>query len=139
MKTWIAVLLSLLLSTAWVSAGESPIFAKTVPIFKITSHEKGYKVVYVTEHGDFKVAYLPIEWFYQVGDYRNADGFVKCEMYKGAGAAYPYMQIFWKDGKFHHVRLFVMANYNDRTWGTVNLAENLSGKFDPAKVPDFTF
>ena len=113
------VLLALALFVGGLAAAEtieSPMYAKTVPIYKITSHELGYKVTYFTDLGDLKTIYIPIEWFYQVGQYRNADGFVKAEMYKGAGGAYPYLQIFWKDGKFHHFRLFVVKDYNDKSW-----------------------
>jgi len=122
---------------AW--AAESPLYAKSLPIQKITSHEKGYKVTYFTAHGDLKTIYVPLEWFYQIGDFRTADGYVKAEIVRGTGPAYPYIQFFWKDGKFHHLRLFVVNDYQNRTWGVVNPAENLGSKFDPAKDLDLQF
>lgn len=139
MRKLLALLVFALFTAGWVSAIESPLYAKTVPVVKVTSHEKGYRVSYLTAHGELKTIYLPIEWLYQVGDYRNADGFVKVEVVRGFGEAYPYMQIFWKDGKFHHLRLFVVNSYNDRTWGVVKDGENLAPKFDPSKPIDFQF
>jgi hypothetical protein len=74
-----------------------------------------------------------------VNNYKTSDGFVKAEMVRGSGPSYPFLQIFWKDGKFHHMRLFVVDDYNDISWGTINPAENVASKFDPAKDPDFQF
>lgn len=139
MKKLLAILTFALVSAGFASAAESPMFAKVVPIQKVTSHEKGYKVTYFTSHSDLRTIYVPLEWFYQISEYKTSDGFIKAEIVRGAGAAYPYMQVFWKDGKFHHLRLFVMDDYNDRSWGIVNPAENLGAKFDPTKIPDFQF
>lgn len=139
MKKLLAILIFALVSAGFASAAESPMYAKVVPIQKVTSHEKGYKVTYFTGHYDVKAIYVPMEWLYQIADYKTSDGFIKAEIVRGNGPTYPYMQIFWKDGKFHHLRLFVMDNYNHRSWGIVDPAENLGAKFDPTKVPDFQF
>ena len=139
MKKLLAILIFALYSAGMASAIESPLFAKVVFIQKVTSHEKGYKVNYFTGHGELKTVYVPLEWFYQTGGYKTSDGFIKAEAVRGSGGAYPYMQIFWKDGKFHHLRLFVVEDYNDRSWGIVNPAEKLETKFDPTKIPDFQF
>jgi len=139
MKKLLVILAFFLVFGGLASATESTLYAKAVPIQKITSHEKGYRVTYFTSHGDLKTIYIPLEWFYQIGDYRTADGFVKAEMVRGRGATYPYIQFFWKDGKFHHLRLFVVDDFNDMSWGIVDLAENLGSKFDPAKDLDLQF
>lgn len=139
MKKLLAVLIFATLGTGFVAANESPYFAKVVPIQKVVSHEKGYKVSYYTASYGIHTIYVPIEWFYQIGDYKTDDGFIKAEVVKGKGPTFPNMQIFWKNGKFHHLRLFLIDNYNDRMWGVVNPAENLGSKFDPAKLPDFQF
>ena len=143
MKKLLALLVFALFLTGVVAADTivSPMYAKAVPILKIVSHEKGYKVTYLTAHGDPKTIYIPLEWFYQVSDYKNADGFVKAELYRGNGDSYPYIQFFWKDGKFHHMRLFVKSSYSDSTWGVVKEGEGavMGAKFDPAKAPDLQF
>jgi len=139
MKKLLAILVFALVFVGLASAIESSLYAKALPIQKITSHEKGYKVTYITAHGDLKTIYVPLEWFYKVSDYLTAEGFVKAEMVRGWGPAYPYVQFFWKNGKFHHLRLFVLDDYNDRSWGVVNPAENLGTKFDPSKDPDLQF
>ncbi len=139
MKKLLAILVFALVFAGLASAIESPMYAKAVPVQKITSHELGYKVTYFTAHGDLKTIYIPLDWFYKTADYRTSDGFVKAEIVRGRGPAYPYVQFFWKDGKFHHLRLFVVDDYNDRSWGVVNPAENMGAKFDPTKDPDLQF
>lgn len=139
MKKLLAALVFSLFTLGLLPAQESPMYAKVVPIHKVTSHEKGYRVSYFTGHGDLKTIYVPLEWFYQISDYKTSDGFVRAEVVRGMGSAYPYMQVFWKDGKFHHLRLFVVKSYADRTWGVVRDGEDLSPFFDPAKSIDFQF
>ncbi len=139
MKKLLVVLIFTLGLTGLLSATESTLYAKALPIQKITSYQQGYKVVYFTAHGDLQAIWVPLDWFYQVNNYRTSDGFVKAEIVRGTGPKYPFLQIFWKDGKFHHLRLFVVDDYNDISWGTANLAENAAAKFDPAKDPDFQF
>lgn len=141
MKKLLALLVFALFVTGMVSATDSPYYAKTVFIQKITSHEKGYRVAYYNAHGDLETIYVPIEWFYKNSNYLTDDGFVKAEIVRGVGPSYPYMQIFWKDGKFHHLRLFVRDSYADRSWGVVreNEEASLGAKFDPAKPVDLQF
>ncbi len=139
MKKLLALLVFAIFFTGLVSAADSPMYAKVVPIQKVTSHQKGYKVSYFTNQYEVKSIYVPIEWFYQIGDFRTSDGFIKAEIVRGNGPSYPFMQLFWKDGKFHHLRLFVVDNYGDRTWGIVNESENLGAKFDPTKALELQF
>jgi hypothetical protein len=141
MKRLFVLLAFVLFVAGGVSAIESPMYAKAVFIQKITSHEKGYRVTYYTAHGDLKTVYIPLDWFYPTSQYKTSDGFVKAELYRGRGPSYPYMEIFWKDGKFHHVRLFVVSDYNDRSWGILKPGEDaaLADKFDPAGSIDFQF
>jgi len=141
MKKLLALLVFATFVVGLALANESPMYAKAVPIQKITAHEKGYRVTYFTGHGDLKTIYVPLEWFYQAGDYKTAEGYVKAEMYRGNGPSYPYMEIFWKDGKFHHLRLFVRASYADSSWGVVKDGEGpgLGAKFDPTKPLDLQF
>jgi hypothetical protein len=143
MKKLLALLVLALFTAGFVGAEtiESPMYAKALPIQKITSHEKGYRVTYFTAHGDLKTLYIPLEWFYQISDFKTPDGFIKAEIVRGSGPSYPYVEFFWKDGKFHHLRLFVMKNYSDRSWGVVKLgeSESLGAKFDPTKALDLQF
>lgn len=139
MKKLLALLVFALFAAGLASATDSPMYAKVVPVIRVISDQKGYQVTYLTNHGDPKVIYIPLQWFYQISDFKTADGFIRAEIVRGTGSAYPYMQIFWKDGKFHHLRLFVVDYYGDRTWGVHPDGVDWSSKFDPAKMPDFQF
>lgn len=139
MKKLLAVSVFALFVLGLASAADSPLYAKVVPVHKITSHQKGYKVNYVTNHGDLKTLYVPIEWFYPTSEFKTSDGFIRAELVKGSGQAYPYLQIFWKDGTFHHLRLFVRQDFRDPSWGVFDPAADFGAQFDPAKVPVLQF
>ena len=139
MKRFLGFLVFALLIVGVGSSIESPLFAKVVQIEKIYSHEKGYKVSYYSAHGDVETCYVPIEWFYQSAGFKTDDGFTKAEIVMQHGKDYPYMEIFWKGDTFHHLRLFVNADYNARSWGVVGPTDNLDSKFDPTKPITFQF
>jgi len=139
MKKLLVLLVLFVLGSVGVVSAESSVYAKAVSIAKITSHEKGYKVTYYTDFGDLKTVYIPIEWFYKTSGFLTTDGFTKAELVRGKGPVYPYMEIFWKDGQFHHVRLYVVADYSDRSWGIVQDASAMAAKFDPNKPLDLQF
>lgn len=139
MKKLLAALILALFAAGVVAAAESPMYAKVVPIHKVSSHQKGMIVTYYTNTGGLQTIFLPIEWFYQTAGYKTADGFLKCEVVKGRGPSYPFMQVFWKDGKFHHLRLFLVSYPSDPSWGVIDPSRNLDANFDPAKALDLKF
>jgi len=139
MKKLLALLVLALFAAGAVSAADSPMYAKVTPIHKVAQHQKGMIVTYYLNTGALKTIYLPIEWFYQTAGYKTPDGFLKVEVVKGKGPSYPYMQVFWKDGKFHHLRLFLVDYPSDPTWGVVDPSKNLDAQFDPAKPLELVF
>lgn len=106
------ILLSVLMLT---SAKKSTLFTKSVNITKIYPHKMGYRVIYITDALEYKEVYLPNELF-------KIDGGSK--VFFGHGKAYPYMQIFWDNGEFSHVKLYLKQDYNDLTWGSLNIPDN---------------
>ena len=143
MKKLLVLLISLffgsgMLASVSAQAVQSPFFAKTVFIQKITSSKEGYIVVYLDDRMDPHTIYVPMEWFYKSTG-ATSDGYVKAELFYGTGAQYPYMQIFWKDGKFHHLRIFADQNLNDPSWGILSDTADLSGLFHPNQDINFQF
>ncbi len=119
---------------------ESPYYSKTVFINRIISTQQGYRVQYWNSRLQPIVAYIPIEWFSRSNpDIRTEDGNSKAELLLGDDAAYPYMTIYWKDGKFHHVRLYVRRDYGDPSWGVLPGGVSIADQFDPTKDPEFKF
>lgn len=121
----LAILLALT-GVAAFAAEESPIFVKTVPISKIYNHRLGYRVVYMTNDFDFKVFYVPTEWFSVAGETGEIP---KAEIVFGNESAYPYFSIFWKDGAFSHVRIYARNNPNDSTWGDASNLGDINDRF----------
>lgn len=115
-----------LLGAASLAAEESPYFVKTVPISKIYNHKLGYRVVYMTNNFQFKVFYIPTEWFAVAGETGVAP---KAELYFGNEPAFPYFSVFWKDGEFSHLRLYLKKDLNDTTWGDSTILGEIDDKF----------
>lgn len=107
---------------------DSEYYARTLYIEKVYPHQLGYKVLYTTSKLDIAEAYIPHKWFSQSA---SKDGkLAKGEVQWGDDPSYPYMIIFWKNGKFSHLRLFLKKNMHDITWGSLNPTEDLTDKFN---------
>jgi len=97
-------------------------FVKTMPISKIYTHKLGYKVVYLKNDLDFAEFYVPLKWF------DMADR--KAVIVRGVDPSYPYFSIFWKEGEFHSIKLYVRSDLQDISWGTLRLLPDISDKFE---------
>ena len=123
----LVVLVLGLLAIAGVLFGEYEIKGKDVypvsrPIAKIYAHRLGYKIVFQKDNSDFGVMYVPMSWF------RAAGG--KGEIIWGQNATYPTFTAFYIDGKFDHIRLYLLKNLDDPTWGTLSASQTEEAKFD---------
>ena len=118
----IAVLI-LLFCCAAVFAAESEYFVKSVPILKIYPHRDGYRIVYMKSNSDLAVFHVPLNWF-------GSDPASKAQIVYGNEPAYPYFSIFWKEGEFDHIRLYLEKNKSAASWGDIPDTANLKEKFD---------
>lgn len=123
----IAIVLAVLLSVAGtVSAqeaqNESSYYARTFFIHRIFPNQRGYRVQYWTDSGAPAETFLPIDWF------RRAGG--QGVFLEGNGPAYPYMQIFWRDGEFSQIRLYVRRSMSHESWGRWIAPDNVDELFD---------
>lgn len=123
MKKTILVSLILLFAAGFVfaEATDSPYYVRTVSITKVYAHEDGYKIVYRNSRLQYSSFYVPIEWF--------GGGATKAELIYGDAQSYPYFSIFWKDGEFHHIRLYLQKNKLDLSWGDLDATVDISDKF----------
>jgi hypothetical protein len=106
---------------AFSAFAESSVFYPVrLDVLKIFSHSEGYRVMY--RQGAVGVAefLVPIAWFQPGG---------KAEIILGHGSAYPYAMVYFKDGKFDHLKLFLVNNPLDATWGQLSPAAG-HGIFD---------
>lgn len=118
----------------------SPYYVKNVLLNRIVSTARGYRLEYFTAKMEPVAIHVPIEWFSRQNQYgRLEDGGVKAEIYFGTDPAYPYVSIFWKNGKFSHLRIFVQENFHHHSWGTLPPGTNIDHRFVPDQEPVFRF
>lgn len=121
MKRAIACVLMLMLALAAFGQEQPKVYVKSVPILKIFSHPEGYKVLYMKS--DMKVGefYIPHGWLSKAGG--------KAEMVFGRDPSYPYFSVFYRDGKFDYVRLYVIDDVKDLSWGILRKTEASNAAF----------
>jgi hypothetical protein len=121
MKRAIACFLLLMLGFLAFGQKQPDVYVVSVPILKILSHPEGYKVLYM--RGDMKVDefYIPHRWLAKSGG--------KAEMVFGRDPSYPYFSVFYRDGKFDFIRLYVMEDIKDLTWGILRKTEASNAAF----------
>ncbi len=128
MKKLMLFLAVLFITVGMSFAQTSDMYVKSVSISKIYSHKLGYRVVFMKSNTQMEVFYVPKTWFETAAVSGSAP---KAEVLYGNEDSYPYFSIFWKDGKFDHIRLYLKNNLADLTWGEINPAwGNLTKKFD---------
>ena len=94
---------------------ESKLYVSTVYINRVYTHRLGYKIVYERNDLTLGEAYIPNQWF------RSAAG--KAELINTASKSAPYMEIYYENGSFKFVRLYVSSNRNDPSWGSLRRGE----------------
>jgi hypothetical protein len=111
---------------------ESELYYVNVPVEKIYPYYKGYVVTYRSGVNKMGTAYIPIEWF------RN--DVHKAQLAQiGSGKNWPSMTVFYKEGAFHSVRLYVARHSSHETWGTISSDVNLDSRFEGVETLDIKF
>ena len=95
-----------------------------VHVEMIWPHSSGYIVQY--RRGGFRGvsrAYLPLTWF--------STAAAKGEIINlPRGNAWPTMSVYYRDGEFSHVRLYVHRSPGHQTWGTLPQHASISHLFE---------
>lgn len=91
------------------------------PIAKIYAHKLGYKVVFLKENSELGVFYVPLTWFGTAGGHG--------QIVWGADPAYPTFSAFYVDGKFSHIRLYLLRSLEDPSWAVLKPSEAEEKKF----------
>jgi hypothetical protein len=121
MKRAIPILLLFALSAAFGQEQDAKVYVKTVPILKILSSSEGYKVLYVKSNMQVGEIYLPLSWFGKAGG--------QAEIVFGKDPSFPYFSVFYKDGKFDFIRLYVIDDVKDLSWGILKRTEAELNRF----------
>ena len=102
---------------------ESEFYYLNISIERIWPYRAGYIVQYRRGFFQHGRAYLPLEWFTSTAS--------KGEIIKlPPGNAWPYMSVYYLNGEFSHVRLYVHRWASHPTWGNVPQTVNLTHEFD---------
>lgn len=94
---------------------EANLFVATVFVNRVLTHRLGYKVLYQRQDLSLGEAYLPSSWF------RSAAG--KAELISTISTSAPYMEIYYRDGEFAYVRLYVRRDRTHISWGSLTPQE----------------
>ncbi len=121
MKRAIACLLLLMLGFLAFGQELPNVYVVTVPILKILSHPEGYKVLYMRSSMQVDELYIPHRWLSKSGG--------KAEIVFGKEPSYPYFSAFYRDGKFDFIRLYVIDDVKDLTWGILRKTEASNAAF----------
>jgi hypothetical protein len=101
---------------------ESDYYVFNFSIEKIYAYRLGYIVVYRKTANQMAHAYLPNEWFTDVGGVGEI-------VMLGSGSEWPSITVFYKNGEFSHVRLRLRRSRGHETWGAIPLSINLDEYF----------
>lgn len=90
---------------------EAELYPLRVDVTRVYMHTQGFKVVYRKGQASFAEAYIPTSWFTPGG---------KAMLIQARGPQYPYMVVYYKpDGSFSHLKLYVLSNRKDASWGII--------------------
>jgi hypothetical protein len=124
-----AVLLAGLPAFAQDQTGNSKdAYYKSVSITKIWTDQLGYIVQFFNSKSQVSTFYVPLTWFNKGPD-------SKAEIIYGNESSYPYFTVVWVDGKFDHIRLYVLNDFHSLTWGVSSGAVDYTSKFNVEDVP----
>jgi hypothetical protein len=125
-KLYVAVLLGLVFCMtqslyAQNSNHESEYYYVNVAIERIYAHSTGYMVTYLKGFHLVRT-FIPHDWF------SDPDG--KADLVSiGSGRLWPSMTIYYKNGQFSHVRLYVRRDRGHETWGVVPYSVDIENYF----------
>ena len=119
---------------------DSPFYYLNVAIERVFPHRRGYVIDYQTGATGMRTEriYLPLEWFHDGS--RREDGMPKGELiYLPSGNSWPYLTVFYRDGEFSHVRLYLRRDRTHQTWAGVPMGANIDSRFDGVESIELKF
>jgi len=116
----------------WGKENISDLYYINVPIEKVYPYRLGYIVLYRKGANTLGQAYIPYEWF--------RVHVKKAELIQlGDGKSWPCMSVFYKEGAFYGVRLYVAKRGSHLTWGNIPSNVNLDDRFKDVQSIDLSF
>jgi hypothetical protein len=126
---FLVILLVLACSVAFgQQSTERKVYAKTVAIAKVYPNALGYRILYFKSDLTYAEMYVPAVWF-------KFDGAGKGAVIWGNTDEFPYFTIYYVDGKFDRIVLYLHENMKHVTWGTLPPGIDLSSQFNVQEPP----
>jgi len=102
---------------------QSEYYYKNISLEKIYPYRNGYVIQYRRGINMIDKAYLPMSWF------TSSAG--KGEIVTlPVGKAWPSLSIYYKNGEFSHIRLYVHRVQTHETWGVIPQGVNIDSYFE---------
>jgi hypothetical protein len=125
----VAVLVLLACAVAFAQEkADQNVYVKSVRIAKVYPHALGYRILYFKSTLEYAEMYVPIQWF-------SFSGTSKANVIWGETAEFPYFSIYYKDGKFDRILLYLHSDMHDVTWGALAPGIDLTRQFDVQEPP----
>ncbi|MCL1837635.1 MAG: hypothetical protein FWG46_08825 [Treponema sp.] len=103
-----------------------------ISLEKVWPYRKGYVVQYRKGLYQTARAYIPSEWFTNTASRGEI-------ITLPPGNAWPSMTVYYKEGEFSHVRLYVHRWQDHQTWGNVPQNINIDSYFEGVETIDLQF
>jgi len=111
---------------------QSEYYYKNISLEKIYPYRNGYIVQYRRGINTIDKAYLPMSWF--TGSAGKGEIITLPQ-----GKVWPSLTVYYKNGEFSHVRLYVHHLTSHETWGTIPQAVNIDSSFENVEKLDLKF
>ncbi|MCL2066822.1 MAG: hypothetical protein FWG99_05100 [Treponema sp.] len=111
---------------------DTDIYYVNIPVEKIYTTSYGYIVLYRKGVNQIGRVAIPNEWFMLSAG--------KSEIITlPRGKNWPSMSVFYKDGEFSHVRLYVHRVKSHETWGNLSIVADVRGMFEGVETLQLEF
>ena len=115
----------------WGAGNVSDLYYINSPVEKVYPYRLGYVVLFRKGLNELGTAYIPFEWF------RASVG--KAELiHLRDGPVWPSISVFYRDGEFHSVKLYVARRPSHITWGIIPSNVNLDARFEGVETIDLS-
>lgn len=124
-KLFFVLVLGVVALAAFGQIVDSEYFVRTIYLNEVLTHQAGFKVNYTAADYSRVEVYIPNDWFSTAGG--------KAEIIYTPSESAPYMNVYYLNGEFSHVRLYVKQDRNHLSWGRLE-AEDVGARFDKETI-----